>query len=302
MKPDEKRRFESDYLKHLQALSLQGKSKRTINAYSSVVLKASKYFDRNLHDLTPTHLKQYFADLLIDHSWSTIKTARCGLMFFWKHVLEKDWEWVEIVKPPYVRALPDVLSIAETAHLINTIKKLRYRVYFLTLYSMGLRLSEGLRLEVSDIDSQRMKVHIRNGKGRKDRFVPLPEITLLALRAYWKVHRNPVMLFPNQRGDTNFKRTTLSHMDRGGTQGALKAALLDVNIQKRISVHSLRHSFATHLVEAGVHLRLIQEHLGHCSPQTTVLYTRLTAPSYQNQERAINKLLNRFKIRLTDEN
>jgi len=302
MKPDEKRRFESDYLKHLQALSLQGKSKKTINAYSRAVLRASKYFDRNLHDLTPTDLKPYFADLLKSYSWSTIKTDRCGLMFFWKYVLEKEWEWVSIVKPPQVRTLPDVLSTGETARVINTIKKLRYRVYFLTIYSMGLRLSEGLKLEVSDIDSQRMKVHIRNSKGGKDRFVPLPEITLLALRAYWKIHRNPVMLFPNQRGDANFKRMTLSHMDRGGTQGALKAALLDANIHKRISVHSLRHSFATHLVEAGVHLRLIQEHLGHCNPQTTVLYTQLTSPAYQNQERAINKLLNRFKIRLTDEN
>lgn len=296
MIPQDQRKFDRLYQHHLQALKLQGKSDTTIDLYSRAVRRVAEFFDRCPDQLSPEELKTFFASLIETHSWSTVKVDRCGLQFFWEHVLHKTWDWVKIVKPPRCRRLPDVLTVAETERLINTVRKLRYRVFFFTVYSMGLRLGEGLALRIADIDSQKMLVHIRNGKGHKDRFVPLPAATLGALRTFWKTHRHPALLFPNQLGSPETIRATARPMDRGGVQEALQAALRDCGIAKRISVHSLRHTFATHLVEVGVQLRLIQELLGHADPQTTALYASLTEPAVQNRARAINDLMSRFRI------
>ena len=117
--------------------------------------------------------------------------------------LNKQWEWLAIVKPPQVKRIPDMLTPSQISHLINQTKQLRYQVFFMTLYSMGLRLSEGLNLTIHDIDKSTMLVHVRDGKGGKDRMVPLPEVTLLALRHYWKTHRHARLLFPGVQTKTN---------------------------------------------------------------------------------------------------
>lgn len=295
MDSQEKTRFQSLYQRHVQALHLQGKRPATIDLYSRAVRRVSAHFDRCPDDLTQDELKSYFTALVQSHSWSTVRVDRFGLQFFWQHVLEKDWNWVRIVKPPRTSRIPDVLSVEEVVKVLGVVRKERYRTFFLTLYSMGLRLGEGLALRVSDIDSSRMLVHIRQGKGNKDRLVPLPEVTLEALRNFWKTHRNPALLFPNQNGSPETIRTATTPMDRGGVQEALKVALGEVGIAKRITVHSLRHSFATHLVEGKVHLRLIQDILGHASPLTTALYARLTEPSFQDRVKAIKTLMDRFR-------
>lgn len=292
----EKEQFELLYEGHCRALKLQGKSEKTIDSYSRSVRRLADYFGRCPDDVGKDEMRLYFADLVDSHSWSTVKVDRNGIQFFWKHVLNREWDWVEIVKPPQFKTIPDVLTIGETALLMNTVEKLRYRVCLFAIYSMGLRLNEGIHLEVGDIDSRRMKVHIRGGKGRKDRFVPLPCKTLRLLRAYWVTHRNPCLLFPNMLGGAQHVRDTGRTMDEGGVQSALKAALGDCGIHKRISVHSLRHSFATHLVEAGVHLRLIQELLGHSNVKTTAIYTHLTEPSHQKESEAINLIMNGMNI------
>lgn len=290
--------FQRLYKEHLQALRLQGKADATIDLYSRAVRRVAAFFPKPVQDLSPADLKTYFASLIETHSWSTVKVDRCGLQFFWEHVLHKDWEWVKIVKPPRAARLPDILTVDEVQTVLNTLRKPRYRAYFFTLYSMGLRLGEALNLRVADIDSKKMQVHIRNGKGAKDRFVPLPTSTLRILREFWKTHQNPNLLFPNMNGSPETIRKAQSPMDKGGVQEALQAALRECRISKRICVHSLRHSFATHLVEAGVQLRLIQDHLGHAHPQTTALYSRLTEPSFQNRAEAINALMNRYTISL----
>ncbi|MFZ5951450.1 MAG: tyrosine-type recombinase/integrase [Candidatus Rifleibacteriota bacterium] len=137
----------------------------------------------------------------IDHligtrSWSTVRADRCAMQFFWKHVLNRSWKWVNIVKPPQIRPIPDVLTVAETEKVLNAVRELRYRIFLFTLYSMGLRLKECLLLKVSDIDSERMQIHIRNGKGRKDRLVPLPAATLKALRISGKPTETRKCCFP----------------------------------------------------------------------------------------------------------
>ena len=203
MNQREQHRFDKLYQQHLTELKLQGMAPKTISAYSRAVRRIAAFFDRcpdHLDHLTSQDLKRYFAALVDSHSWSTVKLDRCGLQFFYYHTLGKQWEWVDIFRPPKVQSLPDVLTIEETWRLINTVRKLRYRVFFLTVYSMGLRLGEGLQLEVGDIDAARQRAHVRLGKGKKDRYVPLPMVTLEALRRYWASHRHPRLLFPNQNG------------------------------------------------------------------------------------------------------
>ena len=234
MNKAETNRFNKLYQRHLRLLKLQGKSQKTIDAYSRAVRRIHAYFDRCPDKLTLKQREQYFSDLVKSHSWSTVKIDRNGLQFFWKHVLKRDWEWLNIVKAPKVRSLPDILTVSEIEQMIGATRKLRYRVFLLATYSMGLRLSETLSLQVGDIDGQRKQVHIRRGKGHKDRFVPLPDLTYQALRALWCKHRNPCWLFPNAVGTPERIQSADTHMDRGGTQAAMKAVVKQCGIKKSL--------------------------------------------------------------------
>jgi len=233
MNQDEKTRFDQLYQCHLRSLKLQGKSEKTIEAYSRAVRRLGEHFDCCPDQLTLEQREKYFSDLVESHSWSTVKVDRNGLQFFWKHVLKQDWQWINIVKAPKVRSLPDILTVSEVEQLIGATRNLRYRIFLLATYSMGLRLGETLSLQVGDIDGQRKQVHIRRGKGHKDRFVPLPDLTYEGLRALWCKHRNPCWLFPNATGSPERIRSATSHMDRGGTQAAMKAVVTECGIKKK---------------------------------------------------------------------
>jgi integrase/recombinase XerD len=233
MEPNDQNRFNRLHKRHLRALKLQGKSHKTIDAYSRAVRRISQYYNCCPDRLTTEQLAAYFSDLVESHSWSTVKVDRNGLQFFYKHVLKRDWSWVEIIKAPKIQSLPDILTLAEVEHLIGATCKLRYRVFLLTTYSMGLRLGEALALEVGDIDAQRKQVHIRRGKGHKDRLVPLPDLTYRALRALWCKHRHPRLLFPSAVGSPERIRKACSHMDRGGAQAAMKAVVQQCGIKKK---------------------------------------------------------------------
>ena len=191
----------------------------------------------------------------------------CGLKFFHRHVLNRKMEWVKIVRPPRVRTLPDIPTREEVQRLINRVRKLRYRVFFLTVYSMGLRISEAVALEVGDIDGVRRRIHIRDAKGGKDRYVPLPELTYISLRRFWSTHHHPQLLFPSPSGSRLMSQPTSKPMDCSGIQAALRAAVKECGITRRLTVHSLRHAYATHLLELGMDLRSIQELLGPQRPQ-----------------------------------
>ncbi|WP_139686322.1 tyrosine-type recombinase/integrase [Vibrio tasmaniensis] len=284
MKPDDLKRYNTLYEQHLTNLKLQGKRPATIDAYSRAVRRITAHFDRVPDTLTTADLKQFFASLIQTHSWSTIKLDRNGLQFFYRYTLGKQWEWLNIVKPPQVKRLPDILTPQQVSSLINHTRQARYQVFFLTLYSMGLRLGEGLNLTVHDIDSQTMRVHIREGKGGKDRMVPLPLRTLKTLRVHWLSHKHPRLLFPGLRKGDN------APMDRGGIQKTMKLVLKECDIQKHASPHSLRHCFATHLLEQGLDLRSLQTLLGHASLNTTARYTRITQIKQRDAAMAINQL------------
>jgi len=218
------------YQRHVQSLILQGKAKKIVDSYSRAIRRVSDHFNCCLGEVTIEQLKDYFAGLVISHSWSTVKIDRLGLQFYWKHTLHKEWDWINIVKPPKVKTIPDILILSEIERLIAATRKLRYRVFLLTTYSMGLRLEEALSLEVSDIDAERHLVHIRRGKGAKDRMVPLPDLTLKALRALWSKHRHPRLLFPNARGSKETYCLAETHMDRGGAQQAMKRVVEECGI------------------------------------------------------------------------
>lgn len=270
MEASEQTRFEALYAQHLRALKLQGKADATSDSYARAVRRAAAYFDRCPDQLSTEDFKNYFASLIDTRSWSLVKIDRSGLQFFYKHVLGREWPWVDMVKAPVIKSLPDVLSLDEIARIVVGTRERRYQTFWWTTYSLGLRLSEALNLRIGDIDAGRGQVHVRNGKGHKDRFVVLPKLTLACLRRYWREHRHPELLFPGNG------TSATGVMDRGSTQKAFARVITDCKINKQVSIHSLRHAYATHLIEVGLNLRGVQELLGHSCPQTTACYVHMT--------------------------
>lgn len=289
MNRKEKSRFESLYNKHLTALKLQGKADKTIEGYARAVRRLAEQCDCCPDKLSQDELSAHFANLVDTHSWSTVKIDRNGVAFFYRHVLAREMPWVDIVKPPLVSSLPDILSADEIARIIVRTESMCYRTFWFVTYSLGLRLSETLHLCVGDIDSDRMQVHVRLGKGKKDRFVYLPVLTLKSLRRLWASHRHPKFLFPGHPGPRGGACADV--MDRRGTQKAFARVVHDCAIHKKVSIHSLRHAYATRLVEAGLDLQSVQLLLGHSSAQTTARYVHITDNTRLNQADTVNHLV-----------
>ncbi len=300
MNTAQKKRFNSLFDQHVSALQRQGKATSTIDVYARAVRRITEFFDVCPDRLTQDHLKEYFSALIKSHSWSTVKVDRNGLQFFYRHVLNKKWVWVDIVKPPQKKVLPDILTVREVERVINGTRELRYQTFIFTAYSMGLRLGEALNLKIGDVDSARMKVHIRQGKGKKDRFVTLPEVSLRALRRYWATHRHPKFLFPAGKTRT-LRQSADMVMDRGGLQKSFKVIVKSCGIHKPVTIHSLRHCYGSHLVETGLHLRAIQHEMGHECPKTTALYTQLSDVTHQDTSKIINRLTNRLNLNFDGE-
>ncbi len=174
MKTPNNKQFKQYYALHCKHLKLKGLQPKTIDAYSRAIRRIGEYFNGKLNNLTENQLIDYFHALLERLSWSAVKLDLYGLKFFYIHVLKRNWVDIPIIKPPKIVRIPDIITIDEANKLFLSTRKLSYRVLFFTLYSMGLRLGEGLRLQVGDIDAINCRVHIRNAKGNKDRLVPLP--------------------------------------------------------------------------------------------------------------------------------
>lgn len=225
--------FKQNYQNHLKHLKLKGLQPKTIEAYARAIRRIGQYFDEQIDDLSEQQLTDYFTDLLASHSWSAVKLDLYGLKFYYTHVLRKPWVAPNLIKPPKVQRLPDIVTVEEAQQLFTTTRTLSYRVFFFTLYSLGLRLGEGLRLQVGDIDAERQRVHIRDAKGNKDRLVPLPATTLELLRRFWQVHRNPVLLFPNRHGGLKGACQATTPLDRGGVQVTLRQVAQDCGLKKR---------------------------------------------------------------------
>jgi site-specific recombinase XerD len=273
----------------LQDLQLAGLSTRTQEAYLRAVRKLAEYVHTPPDRLSEHQVRDSFLHLQNDRKFASgsLMIAYSAIKFFYSHTAPRDWPTLRRLRVRNEKRLPDVLSRAEVRRLIAAVRTPHNRAYFWTVYSLGLRLEEGLHLQVGDIDSQRMVVQVRRGKGAKDRYVPLPGRTLEVLRQYGATHRHPQWLFPDRGRDGHQAATADQPMTRGTVQTAMSRVVQELGLKKAISGHSLRHSYATHLLEAGVNLRLIQQYLGHSSLHTTMVYLHLTTAS---QEQAVARI------------
>jgi site-specific recombinase XerD len=271
----------------IEDMQLHGFAERTQEAYLSAVRQLAKYYRKPPDQIEEEELRQYFLFLKNEKhaARATCTIALCGIKFFYERTLGRDWKTFEFLRPPKEKKLPVVLSVSEVGRVLGCVHRQQYRVCLTTIYACGLRLLEGVRLQVTQIDGERKLIHVRAGKGGKDRCVPLPETCLQLLRWHWQTHRNPLWLFPSPREDAH------QPMSEAGLQRAFRTAVKEAGIHKPASVHTLRHSYATHLLEAGVNLRIIQSYLGHASPTTTAIYTHLTSTTEAQSRQTIDNLV-----------
>lgn len=273
--------------KMMEDMQLRGLSARTQEAYVRAVRQLAEHYGKPPDQISEEELRQYFLYLKNGKqaSRSTCTQVLCGFKFFYEQTLQRDWPTLSFIRPPREKKLPVILSQEEVRQILGCLRRPHYRVCLSTIYACGLRLSEGIQLQVADIDSARMLLHLRQGKGNQDRYVPLPQRSLELLRSYWLTHRHPTWLFPARRGQST------APLASRGVQDAFHAALQESGIAKRATVHTLRHSWATHLLEAGVNLRLIQTYLGHHSLSTTAIYTHLTQRAEAMAAERLNELM-----------
>ena len=275
-------------------LHLAGMSARTQESYLRAVRKLAQYCKKSPEVISEQELRDYFLYIKNDQLWepSSLSVAYSGIKFFYAHTVPRDWRTLKHLKVQKHTKLPTVLSVDEVHTLLAAIERPCHHAFFWTVYSMGLRLQEALHLKAADIDSDRMLVHVRRGKGHKDRLVPLPAKTLLLLRQYWATHRNPQWIFPAEGRDHKQAPTAQRPMEETTPQGCIKRVVDSLGWGKRgVSTHTLRHCYATHLLEAGVNLRLIQKYLGHTSLQTTTIYLHLTTAGEEAAVAKINGLM-----------
>jgi site-specific recombinase XerD len=278
----------------IQDLQLRGYSERTVQAYIHPVAQLALHFGTSPDLLSQEQVRDYLLHLtnVRKVSRSTHTIAICGIKFFYQRTLGRNWKVLEIARPRAERKLPAVLSHDEVAQILASVRSSVYRVCLTTIYCCGLRLLEGAQLQVPDIDGDRKLVHVHHGKGALDRYVPLPDATHTLLRDFWRTHKNPLWLFPTgtRSHAAPLHDPTVGPISRFSLQSAFVRAVKKCGIRKQAHVHTLRHSYATHLLEAGVPLQLIQEYLGHKSARTTTLYTHLTRELREAALKPINSL------------
>jgi integrase/recombinase XerD len=281
------------YQQSMRALQLAGMSGRTQECYTRSVRMLVDFYRKTPEKITEQELQNYFLHRKNNDKWSpaTMRICYAGIKFFFMNVLKRDWHTLKLIYAKREQILPTVLTVKETWNIINSVKTIQGKTYLTVVYTCGLRLHEALFLQVTDIDSQRMRIHVHRGKGAKDRFVPLPLSTLNCLRQYWLTHRNPKLIFPQIKHGQLDKSKTITPMSKSAAQDTLRRILRDLNIKKRISVHTLRHSYATHLLEAGVNIRRIQQYLGHSSLNTTMIYLHLTTQGHEHAYGIINSMM-----------
>jgi site-specific recombinase XerD len=246
-------------------LHLAGHSQRTHDAYLRAVRQLADYCHHAPDHITEEALRRFFLHLKNERhfAYGSLRVAFSGIKFFYTRTCRREWQTLATMKLQNVKSLPEVITIEQVHRIITACRVRRIATYFWTLYSLGLRMEEGLNLEVGDVDSQRGVVHVHRGKGAKDRYLPLPTSTLHRLRQHWLTHRHPRLLFPadgrNHRGASSASRP----MPPSTVQKPIKQIVEQLQFKKKISLHTLRHSYATHLLEAGVSLKAIQKLLGH---------------------------------------
>jgi integrase/recombinase XerD len=290
--------FENDwYRKMEETLQLNGKAKQTQKVYLRSIRQLQEYCGKPVEKLTNNDIKNYFLYKKNDIKWSnvTLNIHYCGIKFYFDKILDKNMEIFKMLKFPQEEKLPSVLSIEEVKEVLSKIRFFRDYVFLSTVYSCGMRLQEATNLQVSDIDSDRMQIHIHLSKRARDRYVPLVPEILVLLRKYWSTHKNKTYIFPSISKSDRKGAYSTTPISRNTMQTALQIALKKTGINKRrVSIHTLRHSYATHLLEAGINLRAIQGYLGHRSLSTTMIYLHLTSTGNEKSVEIINQIMRGF--------
>lgn len=268
----------------IEDLTIRNYSPRTVEVYVDRVAKFARHFGQSPDRLGPKEIRAFQLHLVEtkNASWAEFNQSVCALRFFYGVCLGKTWTIKHIPFPKQPKALPVVLSRSEVSALFEATPNVKHRTMLMTLYATGARLSEALALQLRDVDSRRMLVHIRHGKGARDRYVPLSETLLTQLRRYWMEQRPPLWLFPGADPDHALTNGTLQRIC---TRTAIRAGLT-----KRVSPHTLRHSYATHHLEAGTDLRTIQMLLGHAHLNTTSVYLHVAAQALGQRRQGLDLL------------
>jgi site-specific recombinase XerD len=279
--------------KMVKALTVAGMCERTQETYVRTMRKLTEFYDKMPDKITEEELVDYFIHRQEVTEWSpaTMRICYSGIKFFFINVLKRKWHTLKLAKAKREKRLPAILSREEVRIILSHVNTPHNYAYLKTVYSCGLRLQEGLYLEVSDIDGTRNMIHVHRGKGARHRYVPMPRATYLLLRKYWLTHQNQKLIFPAVGRGNNKGPISAIPMSIEGVQGAFRRAKHEAGIKKRASIHTLRHSYATHLLEAGVNLRVIQKNLGHSNIETTMIYLHLTNKGMEDAYQIIDSLM-----------
>lgn len=281
-----------------EALSLRSLARSTREEYLRFVRKLATQAGCDPATLEEAAVRAHLLRLKEQQNYSpsSMRTAVAALRFFHQHVCGRDWKLFDLVRSPQRGKLPMVLTRAQVARLFTEVREARFRVILRLLYACGLRIGEAVKLTIHDVRHDGQSLFIAGAKGGKDRYVPLPRATLQELRAWWKQHRHPRLLFPAVgRGWREHRHARIARCDEpmsiGSIQHCMRYAVVAAGVPEGTTPHTLRHSYATHLLEAGVSLRQIASYLGHSSLDTTVIYTHLTAVSEAKARTLIDALV-----------
>jgi len=267
----------------IEDLRIRNYSPRTVRTYVSMVARFARQFGKSPDQLGAEEVRRFQITLIESKaSWSLFNQAVCALRFFYRVTLPRDFAVEHIPFAKTKKPLPTVLSVDEVRRILGALKNIKHRALLSTIYATGTRLSEAVHLRVSDVDGERLFVHVRSGKGGKPRMLPMSSALRDLLREYWRVVRPRDFLFPGDAVGSSLHPT--------GIQKAFRMARLEAKVDKPASVHTLRHSYATHLLEMGVDLRTIQKLLGHTSLATTAIYTHVSGRLMDAATKAIDLL------------
>lgn len=276
----------------VEDLRLSGKAKRTVYGYVRAIRKLADFCESPPETLPEDDVRQFLLHQIIDKELAsgTQSVLLSGIKFFFRITCPRDWDVLEKTKLKYHSSLPEVITQPQVYQIIDACRSLRMKTFVWTTYTLGLRIGEAVNLQIGDVDGERGMVHIHHGKGAKDRYVPLPQTTLAVLRRFWLTHHNSTFLFPAEGRDHQDGSTSTTPMSISTIQSAIKKITQQLKFHKKVSCHTLRHSYATHLLEAGVSLKAIQKFLGHSSLQTTMVYLHLTEIAEADSRQVIDRL------------
>lgn len=274
-------------------LKLAGYAKRSRQSYVRAVRQLMNFWGRPLEEIEEQHVREYWLHCKDELDWSgaTLRISYSGIKFFYQHTLKREWETLRLLKVQRHVTPPTVLNIDEVRRILEALPTPMNRAFYTAVYSLGLRLGEARHLAPSHIETARMCVHIPEAKGGRARAVPLPETTLVLLRRHWKTHRNPHWLFPAPGRSGNQAATATRPVSETTVQGALRRTVKRLKIGKHVHPHTFRHSYATHLLEAGVPIRHVQRCLGHRSLVTTMIYLHVTEEGHAQSRQKVDQLM-----------